>query len=650
METQFIGAIPRPIDMNESSDTRTGVSLLHNEAGLTSPSLTPTAVTEIIEVSLTEPSPTRKRTRGENSLGELKKKAKVEISNNTPSPEVSEEFEKSDKQMTQKQVEKLERQKQREALRLEKEKKKEEERRLKEEERRLKEEERQRKLAEKEAEKESKKRKIEEDKLAKERKREEERIEKERKKEEERLEKERKKEEERLEKELRKEERELQRLEKKKKMEEEKHRKEEEKKQQEEEKRKADEAKERSQMKISAFFSIGAKPKSPTKERKVLAETTKSTPEETILVYNQVFLPFFQKQNVQLPPSSGLDEEKLKKAKTKFDNALSSIQSKSQTSRPHDALKEFFFKRKPADHHQKPTTTPEDIVNALNSSKVTEEDVYQMIRNLNQFKYLQFYENRKPPYIGTWCSKQHLAVKFPISNPLDTSVTGLDYEYDSDLDWNGDEDGEGEGEDIDGDDDEEEEETVMEDDDEMEDFVESNDLSKSAKKYLGPLVAISTWNDNLKESHRIFDDMKYERLDISIDFPIDPFRDYWSKPVPEVTENNNSSLQSGSLTPKSSLPSGSVTTPNFVTPRKPTIQDPHHKHKLILFIEKNNDFSLGTLVELAKKELSAEFQKDNYSKALVKHTIQQVAVYNKKQGIWEIKTDVKDQLCQAIKL
>lgn len=615
--------------------------LLNKEAGLTSPSLTPIAGTEMIEISLSELSPTKKRERSNDSLAESNKKVKVDISANTPSPDSNDE---SEKQLTQKQIEKLERQKQREAEKLDRERKKEEERKLKEEEK-------QRKLAAKEAEKEMKKKKIEEEKLARELKKEEERLEKERKKEEERLEKERKKEEERLgrerkkeEERKRKEERELQRLEKKRKTEEEKQRKEEERKQAEEEKRKADEAKERNQMKISAFFSVGAKQKSPIKERKAIT-TTNSTPEQINLAYDQVFLPFFQKQNVTLPKTFALNAEDLKNSMNKFDSVLSSIKSKSNSNHPHDSLKSFFTSKHTAKPSKPSKTSPEDIVNALNSSQVSEEEVYQMVRNLNQFKYLQFYENKKPPYIGSWCSRQHLAVKFPVSDPLDTSVTGLDYDYDSDLEWNGDEDGEGEGEDIDGDDDEEEEEeTTMDDEDEMEDFVESNDLSKSAKKYLGPLVAISRWNDGLEESHQLFDDMKYERLEISIDFPIDPFHDYWSK-APTKQKSESSSEPTAANTP-----AGSITAPNVLTPSKPTIQDPNHKHKLILFIEKNNDFSLGTLVELAKKELSTEFQKDNYSKALVKHTIQQVASYNKKQGIWEVKTDVKDQLCQAIKL
>lgn len=41
-------------------------------------------------------------------------------------------------------------------------------------------------------------------------------------------------------------------------------------------------------------------------------------------------------------------------------------------------------------------------------------------------------------------------------------------------------------------------------------------------------------------------------------------------------------------------------------------------------MENNNDFTIGTLVELSKKEFK------DFTKALIKNTIQEIAVYDKK--------------------
>ncbi|KAM9915332.1 hypothetical protein OXX59_010564, partial [Metschnikowia pulcherrima] len=37
------------------------------------------------------------------------------------------------------------------------------------------------------------------------------------------------------------------------------------------------------------------------------------------------------------------------------------------------------------------------MVDALNSSQMTESALYDLVRNLPPIKYLQFYENAKPP-------------------------------------------------------------------------------------------------------------------------------------------------------------------------------------------------------------------------------------------------------------
>lgn len=512
--------------------------------------------------------------------------------------------------LTKRQLEQAEKQREREQKRLEREKQKDEERRLKIAEReKKKEEDRLLKIAEKEKKKEeerllklAEKERKEQEKQAK---REALEKEKERKRELLEKEKERKREEK-----LKREEEKLKREEAKRKAEEEKQRKEEERKQKEEQK-------ERNQMRISNFFAV--KPTSTKRESTPPVEKPLAVDDH---LYDKQFLPFFQKQNVSLASNGILPEGDLAVLVQKFDSGL--LQKSD--------LKNFFAL--PGAKTETHYTSSEQMVEALNSATAQEADIRNLVQNLPPIKYLQFYENAKPPYVGTWCSQKHLATLFLLSNPLDTTLTGLDYNYDSDLDWDGDDD---EGEDIDdleeGDD---EDEDV--DNDDMDDFVEETAAKKRGN--LGPLQSVDRWNDGSEESKAFFDDIKYERLDYEIKFPIDPMGEYWG-PGPKVVSVTVQTKELFSVAQLGSTPVKSAsTTPNVLTPQKPTIKDIKVLNELIEFVEKNCDFTIGTLSELAKREFKT------FSKNMLKHTIQEIAVYNKKR--WEVRQDTKARLVQEL--
>lgn len=485
----------------------------------------------------------------------------------------------------QKEREKLERLQKKEQERLEREQKKEQERQLRE--------------IKKEEEKKERERKREQDRLQKEQKKEQERLDREHKKEQDRLEKEQKKEEDKRKRQLEREEKEKDRLEKKRKVQEEKERKEEERKAQED----------RSQMKISNFFLIGAtKASQPPEPAKVASMS----------VYHGTFLPFFIKANVVLAPNGQLEASQLDAAKRAFD----SITFGAQESLPHA------FPPDPPYKKAEKFTSPLEIVNALNSSDVTESHVYSMLSHLSPLKYLHFYENARPPYIGTWCSDEHQAVC--LAHPLSTSGTGMDYDYDSDLEWNGED--EGEGEDIDNEDDDEEDDEEMEED-EMEDFVDTNDSRKKRSRFMGPLVSVNKWNDGTNDV--IFLDMKCRLFMKADTLAINPLTNYWEKDSTPKRSPEKAKQQNG-------VPAlGGITDPkqvNTLTPHKPTITDKAVLKELILFVEQNCDFTIGTLVELCQKQFKS------HTKSIIKHTVQQVAVYDKKSGKWAIKAEFKDTL------
>ncbi|KAK6203444.1 chromatin assembly complex, subunit p90 [Scheffersomyces amazonensis] len=600
-------------------------------ARMQSPASTP-STKETIVISDEESTPI-KRKQEENEEQDGSKRIKIsddseteaggglatpDLTSTTPVPEAP-----PVKKPTKKELQKIENQKKRELEKLERDKKKEEERLAKEESKRLREEERLKKLAEKEAEKEQKRKKLEEEKLQREKK----------------------KEEERLQKQAEKDEKERLRREKKQKEEEEKLLKEAEKKKLEEEKRKQEELKERSQAKISNFFKVSSKPSqaaSPTKSASTstFGNDQSSQTTQKVSDYESDFLPFFIQKNVILADNGQLSKEDLKSQVEEFDNEL-----KNSCPSEKSDLKSYFASF--SSHNSIPqstTITPDDIVNELNSSTSSESIIYELIQKLPPIKYIHFYENSKPPYVGTWCSSKHQSILIPVSNPIDTQLTGFDYEYDSDLEWN-DKDDEEEGEDLD-EDEEEDDELMNAEDDDMNDFVEDNyQDSLNSKKKFHSLIIINKWNDGTNDD--VFSKLITVPLvtEVTIE-PIDPNKDYWSitqtsetiKCVTDTVKDSGSSAASAS---SSSAGTGQDTSsPNILIPQKKTIQDTTILSELIVFIEKNNDFSIQTLVELSKKQFK------DFTKALLKNTIQDIAVYNKKTSNWDVKPEVKARYIQ----
>lgn len=490
-----------------------------------------------------------------------------------------------------KEEERVLKEKKKEEERLLKEKKKEEERLLKE---KKKEEERLLKEKKKEEERLLKEKKKEEERQEKERKKEEDRIKREKKKEEEKQERERKKEEERLERERKREEdkkkKEEERLERKRKLEEEKERKELEKKRIEE----------RNQKKISSFFTKKVAPEP--------ASTEKPLDQSTTCDFNKEFLPFYVKENVKMATSvsvmSANDIDKLFAGNTIKENNLSeSTERRNDTGDLSTSSFLSFFNK-----FRKPTvlseiTSPQQILDALNSTTAKEAEISELFERVPPLKYLHFYENARPPYVGTWFAPKH---RLMLSSPYDTALTGMDYEYDLELEWNNDE----EGEDLD-EEDMEEEDDAGEDDD-IDDFVEGD--GNQEKRKVSTLVVTNKLNDGTNDD--FFGNFKVAVMVKGITFPIQ---------TPKV--------QVSAAKESTSVEAASDPTPvvNVLVPQKKTIKDPDVLRGLAEFIKKNNDFSIGTLVELSKKEFA------DFTKGMLKNTIQDLAEYNKKTLAWELK-------------
>lgn len=406
----------------------------------------------------------------------------------------------------------------RERIRLEKQRQREEEKARREAEK-----------ARKEAEKEERRRAKEEEKRRKEEEREQQRRIKEE-------EKKRKEEEKRRKEEEREKERK---------------RKEEEKKRKEEEKRKKEEAEAAKQPKIANFFTVKSKKSEPKADEQV-----KKDEDSTKSEFDSTFLPFHIKPNCIVYPQISVE------GVTDDDGDMSSWLKSQQMERGYSIR-----------------NTARDVVDMMTLGQATEEEILSALNSLPR-KHLQFYEDVRPPYVGTFCKPRCWFATTPCERAVDT----LNYDYDSEAEWVQD-DGE-DGEDLDVND--ESEDALDDEDDDMDEFVAADD-ELSRRSIIGPLVPVIKWNDGTDD---LFDNLQMEYL-CDIDGPIDPFKDYWST---SVQKNTSAS-------------------PN----NKKRKLIPEDGMKQFLGRIKGQDMNQNLLVEILKKEFP------KYSKEMIRNTLKEAA-------------------------
>lgn len=412
-----------------------------------------------------------------------------------------------------------------------------------------------------EEEKAARAKKKEDDRLERERKKEEDRLERERKKEEERLERERKKEEERVRKEEEKQRRDEEKQERDRKKDEERRRKDEEKQKKdleklkkEDVKRKQLEAKERQKAQLASFFSVQKpKPKpaataSATSQASNETASVQETPTEpTVCDFDKTFFPYYKRTNVELHlPLEGQPRPSVGSVCKRMDDDFSGGESLASWLKS---------KRKPRGHEL--PYTAEAVVNIANSEGSTEDDICRALELL-PLKHIQFFENIRPPYQGTFTKQR--AGGIPRDNPYFTTGTGLNYEYDSDIEWTPEDE---DGEDLDNMEDESDDNGPEEDED-MDDFVSSDEGETAAKpprrRIVGPLNAFVSWNDGESDAG-LYKTMEIDVLcyNDSFEGSIDPFKDYWTQSAqPAKTPVVSGGFLVPSGTAKSGIPASKL--------------------------------------------------------------------------------------------
>lgn len=387
-----------------------------------------------------------------------------------------------------------------------------------------------------------------------------------------------------------------------------KRRKEEERLKKEEEIRLKEEAKERAQSRIGNFFKKLSDSNTPVVEKSD---------------YEKFFLPFYAKDGVRVSNKWKLTKVELEGSKRKIDDEL--LNSKDKTSSD-DLLNWLQSRRLPRGHKIKRKAV--DVLQQMPLKEKTDDELQSLLAQVPH-KYIKFYENVRPPFIGTYSKDFTL----PPNDPFSTKGTGFNYDYDSDVEWVNEEE-EGEVDNLESGEEEEEEE---DDEDvpsegEFDGFLDSEENSDldglpcAKRKFVGPLIPTICLKSNFEnlseENKRYLQQLKAEVI-IETDGPIDPFKEPKTSSLPSKRSNSDLQAQTAS---QSQSPEKK---------QKAMITDPMDLLRLFDGVQ-DSTFSLGTVTEIAQKNLP------QYNKQTIKNTIKEYAIRSSGKGDLPRKWVIKD--------
>lgn len=200
--------------------------------------------------------------------------------------------------------------------------------------------------------------------------------------------------------------------------------------------------------------------------------------------YERYFLPFELPSYSTLAPlhRHGLDEEGLRQIREQLDRL---VEAPEPLRDPSELLREMKAKSSDGPIRSCGSVAVRDIVQMMNGSfaepiDLTKEkaSVQQPLQLLNEvpMKYLQFREDIRPPYYGTYSKVQSSEKAMKLSrNPFRKELPEANYDYDSEAEWEEPE----EGEDIDSDG---EEEVESDGEDDMEGFLDDEDAAETKRR------------------------------------------------------------------------------------------------------------------------------------------------------------------------
>lgn len=238
--------------------------------------------------------------------------------------------------------------------------------------------------------------------------------------------------------------------------------------------------------------------------------STPNAPE--ILAYNAIFSDFFLKDETELAPFTRFerDEEATEVINKTLDSYLSGDRSPDR-ERGYDPVSLYHLSKVPKRGRRcMPVREIMDEITGRSSRVIdltTDSQNSQIMRSRDKLKHvpmklIQFQEDVRPPYRGTYTSRPLHGIENLARNPFRRDLPNTNYDYDSEAEWV--DDGE-DAEDLNS-----EVEIDDEDDDEdMDDFLDDeNDESAHARRLVlqGDLEPVSTglcWEDKHKRNTNV---------------------------------------------------------------------------------------------------------------------------------------------------
>ncbi|CAB4252437.1 similar to Saccharomyces cerevisiae YPR018W RLF2 Largest subunit (p90) of the Chromatin Assembly Complex (CAF-1) with Cac2p and Msi1p that assembles newly synthesized histones onto recently replicated DNA [Maudiozyma barnettii] len=396
--------------------------------------------------------------------------------------------------------------------------------------------------------------------------------------------------------------------------------KEEEKRKKEEQKKKEEEAKEKSQSRIANFF------------KKV---SDKNKPETSKSDYESSFLPFYTRDGVIMPITSITSKDEIKDKMNAIDDMLNQPITENNINK-----QKLWLSSRQTSRNKGISYKAVTLLQQMTAKDKSDEELQALLSLVPQ-KYIKFYENVRPPYIGTY-SKD---TKLPIDNPFSTEGTNYNYSYDSDLEWvNEEEDADGAGidnlesGDEEDDEDDDEEEGSENEFDGFLDKEESGNSGNNNKKFIGPLIPTVLLRVNIEsmdgDDKQYFNLTSAESLLADMTLPIEPHEKIRNATQSRVSANTSPSKRLADALDNNPNNNGSLESPEKKK-AKLLITDP--KDLLKLFDEiQDSTFSLGTVTEISQKSLP------NYNKQTIKNTVKEYAIRGSGKGDSPRKWQIKD--------
>ncbi|KAL8767923.1 MAG: hypothetical protein Q9209_005711 [Squamulea sp. 1 TL-2023] len=297
---------------------------------------------------------------------------------------------------------------------------------------------------------------------------------------------------------------------------------------------------------------------SPSKERSASATPSKPKPSD----YARLFPPFFLQSYTTLAPLNHFerDEGGLQYTEKTIDERLSDLSPAydQNTLNFHEMLQLSPYKRRKLDG---PRPSIKKIVERMNgssqnpidltdsqTSKVSQQPL-EVLKTIPT-KFLKFIEDVRPPYVGTYTGVQDsTTARRMCRKPFTRGLPTTDYDYDSEAEW----EEPGEGEDLDS---EGEEENESEDGDDMDGFLDDDDVADTSKALqkrrlvtgnLEPITTGLCWEDD--NNYQAQRDLAQYQLEVILDNPsvsINPYSTvYWqSAPSTNLPTSSSRTAQS----------------------------------------------------------------------------------------------------------